>query len=160
MSSLQFKLASLDRKHQSERRSVNNKMLRVFYGWAKINKTRKKEAISVIFENDRQRENRTMQFIKRMQETVYVRDQTDTEKCDAECANRMYTEYSIFLSDKQLHGSLELALKVNSEADKNHISEEERIKIADALREHYLTLHRDYKEPIIQSELPFEYDEQ
>lgn len=28
------------------------KLLRVFYGWAKINKIRKKEAISVIFEND------------------------------------------------------------------------------------------------------------
>lgn len=66
--------------------------LRVFYGWTRINKTRKKEALSVIFENGRQNEDRTQLFIKRMQNTVYVRIQTDDEAKDGTLSNRMFTE--------------------------------------------------------------------
>ena len=62
---------------------------------------------------------------------------------------------SIFLSEKRLHGSLELALKANSDADKNHVSDDERAKIADALRSHYIENHPGYKEPTIQQEINF-----
>ena len=37
--------------------------LRVWYGWAKLNKIRKREAISVIFENGKQSSERTDGFI-------------------------------------------------------------------------------------------------
>lgn len=47
--------------------------LRVWYGWAKLNKIRKREAISVIFENGKQSSERTDGFIRKMQNTVYVR---------------------------------------------------------------------------------------
>ena len=57
-------------------------MLRVFYGWTRTNKIRKAEAISVIFENRSQREEKVQAFIGRMQHTVYVREQTEEEKKD------------------------------------------------------------------------------
>lgn len=156
MSGLRFKLAMLDNKHKAElgqRKQPKN--LRVFYGWAKVGKIRKKEAISVIFENDKMRDERTLRAIAKYQHTVYVRQQTETELQDAIGSTRMFSEYSIFLSEKRLQGSLELALKANSDADKNHVSAEERTKIADALRSHYLENNPDYKEPLTQLEINF-----
>lgn len=156
MNRVQQQLFLLDNKHKAElgqRKQPKN--LRVFYGWAKVGKIRKKEAISVIFENDKMREERTQRAIAKYQRTVYVRQQTDTEIQDAIGSNRIFSEYSIFLSDKKLQGSLELALKSNSDADKNHVSADERTKIADALRSHYLENHPSYKEPIVQQEINF-----
>lgn len=155
MSGLRFKLAMLDTKHKTDLgKDLTSKPLRVFYGWATIGKIRKKEAISVIFENEKMREEKTLRAINKYQETVYVRSQTDEEKRDAAYSTRMFTEYSIFLEDKKIKGSLELALKANSEADKNRISEDIRSEISAALRAHYLLHHPSYKEPIIQNELP------
>lgn len=153
MSILTDRLHSLDCKYG--RRTDTSKRLRVFYGWAKVNKIRKKEAISVVFENDCQREERTMRFINKMMDLVYVRDQTDDEKKGTENAIRMFTEYSVFLSDKRFNGSLELALKSNSEADRNNVSEEERETIKTKLRDYFLTTHPCYKEPIVQLEFEF-----
>lgn len=54
MSGLRLKLAILDNSHKAELgQRTKSKSLRVFYGWAKVGKIRKKEAISVIFENDK-----------------------------------------------------------------------------------------------------------
>lgn len=150
---LQTRLSALDEKHRCKRTANTNKRLRVFYGWVKVNKIRKKEAISVVFENDSQREERTMHFINKMLDVVYVREQTDNEKIGVENAVRMFTEYSVFLNDKRFQGSLELALKYNSESDSNNVSKEERELIATKLRESYLATHPGYKEPTIQLQL-------
>lgn len=152
---LKNRLASLDTKHK---RKPTSKPLRVFYGWCRVNKIRKKEAISVVFENDCQREERTMRFINKMIDVVYVRNQTEEEKEGAEGAIRMFTEYSVFLQEKRFQGSLELALRSNSEADKNNVSLEEREIIKRKLREHYLSTHPEYKEPVVQLEIEFEYE--
>ena len=85
---------------------------------------------------------------------VYVREQTEGEKKGVENAIRMFTEYSVFMDDKKFKGSLNLALIFNSEADKNNVSLEERTLIMQKLREYYLSANPDYKEPIIQQELP------
>ncbi len=152
---LQNRLASLDAKYK---RKVSNQRLRVFYGWAKVNKIRKNEAISVIFENDSQKEDRAKKFINRMQDTVYVRDQTEDEKIGIENESRSFTEYSIFMNDREVKGSLALALKYNSDSDKNNVSLEEREVIKNKLREHYLSNHPGYKEPVIQLEIDFEFE--
>lgn len=149
---LQNRLSTLDAKYK--RKSIS-KPLRVFYGWCRVNKIRKKEAISVVFENDSQREERTMKFIKKMMDVVYVREQTDNEKIGVENAIRMFTEYSVFLNEKKFQGSLELALNYNSDADKNNVSQEERDVIREKLREHYLSTHPGYKEPVIQLKIDF-----
>lgn len=104
------------------------KLLRVFYGWAKINKIRKKEAISVIFENDGGFE-KNEKKVKLYQNTVYTRFQTKKEMEDAEMSNRTFSEYSIFLDDKQIKGSLKKALEVNFLADKKNIAKEVREEI-------------------------------
>lgn len=155
MNDLQYKLFELESKHR-KKATAPSKHLRVFYGWAKLGKVRKKEAISVIFENERQRDERTMRAIAKYQHTVYVREQTAQEMQGAEGIIRVFTEYSIYLSDRRINGSLTMALKANSEADKNHISLKTRNEIEAALRSHYLLTHKDYHEPVTQLFLEFE----
>lgn len=121
--------------------------LRVWYGWAKLNKIRKREAISVIFENGKQSPERTDNFIRKMQNTVYVRHQTDEEAKDAKDSNRMFTEYTIFMDEKVIRNSLDFVLWVNSEADANNVSAKERSVIGEKLRTAYMSAHRQYKEP-------------
>ncbi len=122
------------------------KLLRVFYGWAKINKIRKKEAISVIFENDGGFE-KNEKKVKLYQNTVYTRFQTKKEIEDAEMSNRTFSEYSIFLDDKQIKGSLKKALEVNFLADKKNVAKEVREEIRRLLEKDFLLNHRNYKEP-------------
>lgn len=129
--------------------------LRVYYGWARINKIRKREAISVIFENSQQTEERAQWFIKRMQDTVYTRFQTDGEASDGEYINRMYTEYSIFLDHKNIKGSLEAALLENYRADSKNVSKKVLEEIRDKLRISFMNTHPRYKEPNNQLEFNF-----
>ena len=132
-------------------------LFRVFYGWAKINKIRKKEAISVIFENDGGFEKNDKK-VKLYQNTVYTRLQTEDELKDAEQSNRTFTEYSIYLDDKQIKGSLKRALEVNFLADKNNVSEDIREEIRSLLEKDFLLNHRGYKEPnIFQTSIDFEW---
>lgn len=155
MNSLQQRLFLLDNKHYEEckKSNVHKKNLRVFYGWARLGKIRKKEAISVIFENDSMREERTMKAIAKYQDTVYIRQQTSDEELDAEGAIRMFTEFSVFLSDKQIKGSLQKALQENMKADRKNVCQKVSIEIANKLREAFLESHPDYKEPIRQLDL-------
>lgn len=153
MYSLRERLFILDSKHQKERNRVQDKNLRVFYGWSKVNKIRKKEAISVIFENERQNEEKTLKAVGKFQDTVYIRKQTDNEKLDAEHSNRMFTEYSVFMDDKRIKGSLETALRINRNADRNNVSKKVLDEISAKLRDAFMMAHRDYKEPVKQLEL-------
>ena len=155
MGTLQQCLFELEqsRKPKQDSSSLRKKGLRVFYGWSKINKVRKREAISVIFENDSQPKERMERFIGRMQDTCYVREQTDGELADAQYINRMYTEYSVFLDDKRIKGSLQEALLVNNTADSRNVSAVVRKEIEKALRIAYLQAHPGYEEPVRQLSL-------
>lgn len=148
------RLARLDMKYRRGQ-SAETKRLRVFYGWAKVNRVRKKEAISVIYENDSQNEERTMRFISRMQDTVFIRDQTGEEKKGASGAVRMYTEYSVFLDERRFQGSIFLALRYNSEADSRNVDEDVRDTILERLKEAYMKAHPGYREPAVQLEIEF-----
>ena len=127
--------------------------LRVFYGWAKMNKIRKRPSLSVIFENGCQNEERVRRFINRMQDTIYERYQSEAEAKDAEGANRMYTEYSTFMDHPKIKGSLNAILKSNFSADENHVSVQKRNEIREKLRESFLRANPGYKEPMKQLEL-------
>lgn len=120
-------------------------MLRVFYGWTRINKIRKKEALSVIFENGRQNEERTKLFIERMQNTVYTREQTAGEKEDAFLSNRMFTEYALPIDGKPFYGDVEALLQANYYADENNVSKAERERIREALLNAYKISHKGTK---------------
>ena len=121
--------------------------LKVYYGWVRMNKIRKREAISVIFENSQQNGEYAKKFVKRMQDTVYERYQTDGEASDAEGSTRMYTEFSIFMDHKNIRGSLNAALLENHTADGNNVPENIRDEICKKLRLAFMTNHSNYKEP-------------
>lgn len=132
--------------------------LKVYYGWARIGNVRKKRAISVMFENEWHgcRSERGQRILRASQETVIERYQDAEEEKAAKDCNRIFTEYSLFLDEKPINGSLNKILQMNSEADKNHVSKAVREKIAEALRRAFMLANPGYKEPSSQLELKFE----
>lgn len=149
-------LKMLELKHKPQKQE-NRSRLRVYYGWAKLGKIRKREAISIIYENEEgvAEHHRMGKVLQKAQHTVFWRYQSDEEAQEAKHINRVFTEYSVFMDDKKIRGSLEAALRQNSLYDQKNVSLAERTKIADALRKWYMSEHRDYKEPIRQLTLNF-----
>ena len=123
--------------------------LKVYYGWAKIGNVRKKRSLSVMFENDIQgcRSDRGQRCLRTIQDTVIERYQTEEEEKDGRKQNRIFTEYSLFLYEKPINGSLEKCLLINSEADRNHVSKAIRDKISETLRKAFHLANPGYKEP-------------
>lgn len=133
--------------------------LKVYYGWAKIGGVRKKRALSVVFENEMLgcRSGRGQRCLRTLQDTVFERYQTNEEMDDGKQQNRIFTEYSLFLDENPINGSLNKILQMNSDADKKHVSKEMRDKIAEALRKAFMQTNRKYREPGWQQlELNFE----
>lgn len=132
--------------------------LKVYYGWAKIGNVRKKRALSVMFENDIQgcRSDRGQRCLRTIQDTIIERYQTKEEENEGRKQNRIFTEYSLFLDEKPINGSLERCLLINNEADRNHVSKAVRDKISDALRKAFLLANPGYKEPNSQLSLHLE----
>ena len=123
--------------------------LRVYYGWSKINKIQKREAIAVAFENKElagDEDRRSGKSLRKTMTICYERFQTEAEMSDAPFCNRVFTVYNVFMDDKKIGGSLEKALFYNANADENHVSKKERDIIADKLRSAYKTSHPDYFE--------------
>lgn len=132
--------------------------LKVYYGWARIGNVRKKRALSVMFENEMLgcRSERGQRCLRTIQDTVFERYQTEEEMADGKRQNRIFTEYSLFLDEKPINGSLERCLLINKEADKNNISKAMSERIFEALRKAFLFSNPGYKEPYSQLELNFE----
>ena len=125
--------------------------MNVYYGWAKLNNVIRKEALSVLFINEKivpPRINKDgYDGVSRFINVCYVRKQTAGEMEDAKQSNRIYTVFEIFLNDTKIKGSLSRALDANYEADSNNVSKAERERIKTALREGYMRLHPKYVEP-------------
>ena len=151
-------LKMLEAQHpRQEKRKMSR--LKVYYGFSKINKIQKREAIQVSFENEQgagSEGTRSGKTLRKLMNIVTERYQTEQEASDATSHNRMFTSYFIFLDDKKIAGSLKRALLINSEADKNHVSEKERKIIMEKLERAFLSSHADYKEPVRQMELQFD----
>ena len=149
------RLNYLEKKHQH--RTTSESGLRVYYGWAKTGKVRKREAISVIYENQpgAGEHHRIGKTLRKLQHTVFYRLQTDKEAEDAKGSIRVFTEYSIFLDDKKIGNSLAAAIHANYEADKNNVSKEIRDEIAGCLRKWFMEKHPDYLEKPFQLEIMF-----
>mgnify|MGYP000157099076 FL=1 len=132
--------------------------LKVYYGWAKIGNVRKKRSLSVMFENDIQgcRSDRGQRCLRTIQDTIIERYQTKEEENEGRKQNRIFTEYSLFLDEKPINGSLEKCLLINNEADRNHVSKAIRDKISEALRKAFLLANPGYKEPNSQLSLHLE----
>lgn len=143
----------------SQRNSTSTKRrLKVFYGWSKINKIQKREAIAIAFENSEGagwENSRSGKSIRKTMTICYERFQTDEEMKDAEFHNRVFTVYNVFLDDKRIGGSLKKALEDNSEKDKNHVSVSERKRISQSLEAAFIASHPGYQEPTREMELSF-----
>lgn len=149
MSTLQDQLKRLEAKH-GKKSTVPLQRLRVYYGWRKTSRIIKRESLAVVFLNDDPGPRICKDGydgVSRYIHVVYSRWQTKEECLDGKLCNRMYTIYEIYMDDKHIQGSLELALQANYMADRNNVSEEERQQIMKKLREAYLGLHPGYKEP-------------
>lgn len=131
---------------------------KVYYGWSRIGKVRKKRALSIVFENDVQgcSSERGQKCLRTIQDTVIERYQTDDEENEGRKQNRIFTEYSLFIDEKPINGSLDKCLLINEEADKNHVSKAMRDRITEALRKAFILANPDYKEPNSQLSLNFE----
>ena len=132
--------------------------LKVYYGWSRIGNVRKKRALSVMFENEIQgcRSDRGQRCLRTIQDTVFERYQTEKEEEEGKHQNRIFTEYSLFLDEKPINGSLERCLLINNEADRNHVSKAIRDNISEALRKAFLLANPGYKEPNSQLSLHLE----
>lgn len=151
-------LKMLEAQHPKENRKTTPR-LKVFYGFSKINKIQKREAIQITFENEQgagSDTSRSGKQLRKQMDIITERWQTEKETSDATMYNRVFTTYYIFLDDKKIAGSLKRALMINSEADKNHVSEKERKIIMEKLERAFLSSHADYKEPVRQMELQFD----
>lgn len=149
-------LKVLDAKHKKTPQTV--KRLKVFYGWSKINKIQKREAIAVAFENEELAGDENRRSGKSLRKTMivcYERYQTEEEMRDAPFQNRVFTVYNVFLDDKKIGGSLKKALADNASKDKNHVTKEEQKKITSALETAFMAAHICYKEPTMQLTIPF-----
>lgn len=134
--------------------------LKVYYGWAKMGNVRKKRSLSVVFENEILgcRCERGQKCLRSIQNTVIERYQDDEEEKASKRENRIFTEYSLFLDEKPINGSLEKILHINSEADKNHVSKTVRKKISEALRDAFMKANPRYKDPFKQLDLFADFD--
>ena len=119
--------------------------LNVWYGWAVVNKIRKKPALSVIFHNDEVVSERTLKSLKRFQTTFFVRKQTTEEALDAKNQNKIFTEYSSFVFEKPFNGNIEKLLENNYKADHNNVSEQQLIEIKNALRDGFKHVYKRVK---------------
>lgn len=120
--------------------------LRVWYGWEKMNKIKKHEALCVIYEDSIQGEDKTMRFVNKQMNIVYVRNQTEAEMESAERNNRCFYSFSDRLDDKKFCGSLELLLTFNYEVDADNVSLQERTVIRKRLEDSFMRQHFDYEE--------------
>ena len=152
-------LKMLDAKHKKAPQT--NKRLKVFYGWSKINKIQKREAIQITFENEQGAGSDTSRSGKQLRKQIDIvteRWQTEKESIDASMYNRVFTTYYIFLDDKKIGGSLKRALLCNYEADKNNVSEKERKTIMEKLECASMASHIGYREPETHTELELQFD--
>ena len=151
-------LEHLDTTYGQRSHTSKKKRLKVFYGWSKINKIQKREAIAIAFENSEGagwENSRSGKSIRKTMTICYERYQTDEEMKDADFHNRVFTVYNVFLDDKRIGGSLKKALADNSEKDKNHVGENERKRISRSLEAAFIAAHPGYQEPTRELELPF-----
>ena len=151
-------LERLDATYGQKSHTPTKKRLKVFYGWSKINKIQKREAIAIAFENSEGagwENSRSGKSIRKTMTICYERYQTDEEMKDAEFHNRVFTVYNVFLDDKRIGGSLRKALADNAEKDRKHVSPEELKKISQSLETAFIATHTGYKEPSLELDIPF-----
>ena len=102
------------------------------------------------------RSDRRQRCLRTLQDSKFKQNKTDEKEKEGKRQNRIFTEYSLFIDEKPINGSLERCLLINREADKNNVSKDMSERISEALRNAFLFSNPEYKEPYSQLELKFE----
>ena len=121
--------------------------MRVWYGYSKLTKkmVRKKE-LAIYYENTSNGNSlKREEWINKRMHVIHKRNQTLEEMEGSEHQSREFTKYGYFIEDRKFNGDIDKVLFVNSEADKNHVSVEERNIIKNKLKEAYYQCY-DVKE--------------
>jgi len=108
-------LKRLEATHGKKVQESEKPRLKVFYGWSKINKIQKREAIAIAFENEElagYENRRSGKSLRKTMTICYERYQTEEEMRDAPFHNRVFTVYNVFLDDKHIGGSLKRLWKI------------------------------------------------
>lgn len=112
--------------------------MKVYYGYSYLTeKAVKKRELCVYFENTFYNPIKLEDWVKRRMNIVYTRYQTDEEKKDCVLYTRSFAKYSYFIDEKPFYSDIEKVLETNFQADKNHVSFQEREHIKHLLREAY-----------------------
>ena len=116
--------------------------MKVHYGFAKLNKIKKKRALAVMFENDALTD-RGEKFMKKMMYVVCSREQSEEEAKEGKLQNRVFTTFESFIKEKPFDGDIEAVLEHNFQADCNHASVEVREEIREKLRKAYRVVYSE-----------------
>ena len=128
--------------------------LRVWYGFAKLTKKAvKKRQLVIFFENQYSYKNDA--WIEQKIQVVHIRNQTKDEIKDCHLVSRTFTKYGYFIDDKPFLGNIERVLEKNFLADSKNVSEKERQKIRDKLREAYYRVYNIEKKQTGQQAIIF-----
>lgn len=125
--------------------NIKYSRLKVYYGWTKLNKIRKQPALSVIFENEVNHTDRKMNSINKFQNTCYTRYQTIEEAADGKRSNRILTEFTFLIFDKNFNGNIEKVLELNYLSDINNVDTIKLEEIKQALRKSIKLCYPDIK---------------
>ena len=120
-------LERLDATYGQRSHTPTKKRLKVFYGWSKINKIQKREAIAIAFENSEGAGWENSRSGKSIRKTMTI------------CYERYQRK----------------ALADNAEKDRKHVSPEELKKISQSLETAFIATHTGYKEPSLELDIPF-----
>ena len=91
-------LKRLEATNGQKRQTSAKKRLKVFYGWSKINKIQKREAIAIAFENEELAGSDCRRSSKSLQKLMTIcceRWQTEEEMQDAPYHNRVFSAFSV-----------------------------------------------------------------
>lgn len=123
--------------------------MRVWYGFSKLTKKAvRKQELAIYYENSPHIAGNKDEWVRKRMTVVHVRTQSSEERKDGIGCSRMFTKYRYFIEDKPFFGDIDKVLYSNSEADKNHVSLEERTVIQEKLRKQYYECY-DVKKRIV-----------
>jgi hypothetical protein len=131
--------------------------MKVWYGYSKLTKKAvRKHELAIYFENSNDGlYSKKEAWIHRRIHVVHERNQSKQEREDGKHENREFTKYRYFIDEKPYKGDIDKVLLTNSEADKNHVSEKERVLIREKLRAAYFQYYNIVEKPKGQLRLNF-----
>jgi hypothetical protein len=122
---------------------MKKRLLKVYYGYTKLNKVMTKSELAIYFENDNNNPEKNLRYVSRCMDIVHTRLQSQDEEDDKPSpAFKMFHKFGYLIDSKLWKGNIDNVLKDNFIADENNVSVEERELIKSKLKEYYNTKYK------------------